>query len=88
MLASKRLQILMAKGPSGPRVGGKQILILPAGDIHKAQSDPLPQQGDRGKGDYKRPLRVGAYRSRPPAAFCLLCRRGQSRPPRRAELSK
>ncbi len=103
MLASKRLQILMAKGPSGPRVGGKQILILPAGDIHKPQSDPLPQQGDRGKGDYKRPLRAGAYRSRPPAAFkvncpkgarecglghCLLCRRGQSRPPRRAELSK
>ena len=41
--------------------------------------------GVRGKGDYERPLRVGAHRSRPPAAFCLLCRRGQSRTPRRAK---
>ena len=59
----------MAKGPGGPRIGRKQVLILPAGDYTKAKGTRPRKQGDRGKGDYERPLRVGAYRSRPPAIF-------------------
>ena len=69
-------QIWMEVGPSGPRVGGEQILILPAGNHCRA------------KAACEHPLREGAHRRRSPAAFCLLCRRGQSRTPLRAELSK
>ena len=77
--------------------------FCPPAEIAQERRRASPVKEDRGKGDYERPLRAGAYRSRPPAAFkvncpkgarecglghCLLCRRGQSRPPRRAELSK
>ena len=34
---SSSLQILMAKGPCGPRVGRKLVLILPAEDTHKTK---------------------------------------------------
>ena len=79
----------MATGPCGPRIEREQILILPAGTYVPTKVTRSRKQGDRGKGDYERPLREGAHRSRPPAAFWLLCRRGQSNivspPPRRAE---
>ena len=45
MLGHKRLQIWMEAGPSGPRVGRKQILILPAGNIHKPKGTCPRKQG-------------------------------------------
>ena len=46
---SRHLQILMAKGPSGPRIGRKQVLILPAGDYTKAKGTHPRKKGAGGK---------------------------------------
>ena len=43
------------------------VLILPAGNNWWTKVTRSRKQGDRGKGDYERPLREGAHRSRPPA---------------------
>ena len=72
------LQILMAKGPCGPGVGGKPVLILPAGDYAKAKGTRSRNQGAWGKGDFERPLRAGAHRSRPPTHLWLLSVRAES----------
>ena len=42
------LQILMAKGPSGPRIGRKQILILPAGVYQKPEVARSRKNGVQG----------------------------------------
>ena len=44
-------------------------MSLPAGTDCPAEVTCSRKQGDRGKGDYERPLREGAHRSRPPAIF-------------------
>ena len=44
-------------------------MSLPAETDCPAEVTCSRKQGDRGKGDYERPLRVGAHRSRPPAIF-------------------
>ena len=59
-------------------------------DFHAPDRTPqgkgvTPVTGVRGKGEYGRTAHI---LSRPPAAFCLLCRRGQSRsPPAGGEIS-
>ena len=67
----------MATGPSGPRIEREQNLILPAGKYLRSKGTHLRKWGPGGN-DCERPLREGAHRKRPPAAFWLLCRRGQS----------
>ena len=49
MLAWQCRQILMAKGPSGPRVGRKPILILPAGINYPAEVTRFRKWGSGGK---------------------------------------
>ena len=79
--------IFVEVGPSGPRVGQKQILILPAGRILLSDRRASLVPGVRGKGDYERPLREGAHRSRPPAILSCLSDRSERHivSPRRAE---
>ena len=77
MLEWQCRQILMATGPSGPRIEREQNLILPAGKYLRSKGTHLRKWGPGGN-DCERPLREGAHRKRPPAAFWLLCRRGQS----------
>ena len=50
---SRHLQILMEKGPSGPRIGRKQVLILPAGDYPKANGTHPRKSGVWGKAAYE-----------------------------------
>ena len=69
--------IFVEVGPSGPRVGQKQILILPAGRILLSDRRASPVTGVRGKGDYERPLREGAHRSHPPAILWFLSDRSE-----------
>ena len=69
--------IFVEVGPSGPRVGQKQILILPAGRILLSDRRASLVTGGRGKGDYERPLREGAHRSRPPAILSCLSDRSE-----------
>lgn len=68
MLKAKNLLILMEEGPSGPRVGRKQILILPAGNYGQTKVARPRKMGSRG-GDLERPLREGVPRSHTP--WCL-----------------
>ena len=77
------LQILMAKGPSGPRIGRKQILILPAGVYQKPEVARSRKNGVQGA----TPMNTGASRvfieGSPLAHLWLLSVRAESntRPP-------
>ncbi len=83
-----RMQALFNLDTSRPQWAGKRRRIHSNFARRNQSKNPkLPAlvTGVRGKGDLERPLREGAPRSRSPAAFCLLCRRGQSRTPHRAK---
>ena len=86
---SRHLQILMAKGPSGPRIGRKQVLILPAGDYTKAKGTHPRKKGAGGKvtmsARYAKAL-IGAVPRRFFRAF-LIVQKGTSSPPQGGTLS-
>ena len=75
------------KRPVSPRQEGPATQILPAGRNCPRKQGCVPRNGGLGGDTYEYRHKPGIHRRRPPAAFCLLCRRGQSRPPRRAEHS-
>ena len=61
------------------------LLPAPDGDTPPLDGSPVNQMGG-GRGRRHKNTKCFSRR-RPPAAFCLLCRRGQSRSPRRAKPS-
>ena len=72
-------------GPCGPEGNTPTHTDFHAPDRTIQGKGVTPVTGVRGKGEYGRTAHI---LSRPPAAFCLLCRRGQSRsPPAGGEIS-
>ena len=68
-------------GPSGPEGINTWNRILRAGTSAEGYRDNPRKRGSGGGAT----MGGDAHRSPPPAAFCLLCRRGQRRSPRRAK---
>ena len=65
------------------RKRGQALLILRAGNEAPTKQEGVPRNGVRGKAT----MGTKCPSEPSPAAFWLLCRRGQSNPPRRAEPS-
>ena len=78
-LEPQRVQIFPTQGPSGPGLNCTQaLLVLRAGNSPPRTSSASPVTGVQGVGEYEHEVPI---LSPPPAAFWLLCRRGQSNPP-------
>ena len=71
-------------GPSGPEGINTWNRILRAGTSAEGYRDNPRKRGSGGGAT----MGGDAHRSPPPVAFCLLCRRGQRRSPRRAKPCK